>query len=135
MLKRQEPLLITDEKSQLKAYIKEVQKKVGIAKAGWAACAMKLGGTRGRMATNVEGNEQQAVPAWVKRHAGDRASGTVIDQADNFLLGRINMINHVPWVSNCLSDGQAQQAIDMQAEKMRRAMDYAFQADLGSAGF
>jgi len=135
MLKRQEPLLITDEKSQLKAYIKEVQKKVGIAKAGWAACAMKLGGTRGRMGTNISGTEQQAVPAWVKRHAGKRAAGTVIDQSENFMIGRINMVNHVPWVSNCLSDGQAQQAIDMQAEKMRRAMDYAFQADLESAGF
>jgi hypothetical protein len=87
------------------------------------------------MATNVTGGQQQAVPAWVKRHAGGRAAGTVVDQSENFLVGRINMINHVPWVSNCLSDGQAQQAIDMQAEKMRRAMDYTFQADLGSAGF
>jgi hypothetical protein len=135
MAKRQEPLLITDEKTKLKAYVKEVQKKVGIAKGGWAACAMQLGGTKGRMETNVPGMQQQAVPAWVKRHAGKRAAGTVIDQADNFMVGKINMINHVPWVSNCLSDQQAQSAIDIQAEKMQRAMDYAFQADLKSAGF
>jgi hypothetical protein len=135
MEKRQEPLLITDEKAKLKAYVKEVQKKVGIAKGGWAACAMQLGGTRGRMETNVPGMQQQAVPAWVKRHAGKRAAGTVVDQADNFMTGRINMINHVPWVSNCLSDQQAQQAIDIQAEKMRRAMDYAYQADLKAVGF
>ena len=133
--KRQEPMLITNDRAQVKSFVKEIQKRVGIAKAGWAACAIKLGGTRGRMATNVEGNEQQAVPAWVKRHAGDRASGTVIDQADNFLLGRINMINHVPWVSNCLSDQQAQRAIDMQAEKMKRALEHAYESDLKLAGF
>jgi hypothetical protein len=127
--------LITEEKAKLKAYVKEVQKKVGIAKGGWAACAMQLGGTQGRMETNVPGVQQQAVPAWVKRHAGKRAAGTVIDQADNFITGRINMINHVPWVSNCLSDQQAQQAIDIQAEKMRRALDYAYQADLKAVGF
>lgn len=133
--KRQEPMLITNDRAQVKSFVKEIQKRVGIAKGGWAACAMQLGGTRGRMGTNISGTEQQAVPAWVKRHAGKRAAGTVIDQSENFMVGRINMVNHVPWVSNCLSDGQAQQAIDMQAEKMRRAMDYAFQADLGSAGF
>jgi hypothetical protein len=45
------------------------------------------------------------------------------------------MINHVPWVSNCLSDQQAQKAIDMQREKIVLALDNAFKADLGSAGF
>lgn len=133
--RRQEPLLITDQVAQVKSYIKEVQKRVGIAKAGWASCAQQLGGTRGRMATNVAGVEQQAVPAWVKRHVGGRGQGTVIDQSDNFLKGRINMVNQVPWVSNCLSDQQAQKAIDIQAEKMRRALDYAYQADLKAVGF
>lgn len=133
--KRQEPLLITDQRAKLKSYVREVQKRVGIAKGGWAACAMQLGGTQGRMETNVGGVQQQAVPAWVKRHAGNRAAGTVVDQSENFLNGRINMINHVPWVSNCLSNQQAQQAIDIQAEKMRRALDYAYQADLKAVGF
>ena len=123
------------DKNMLIQYVKTTQKKVGIAKAGWAACAMQLGGTRGRMETGIAGVQQQAVPAWVKRHAGNRAAGTVVDQSENFLTGRINMINHVPWVSNCLSDQQAQQAIDIQAEKMRRALDYAYQADLKAVGF
>ena len=35
--KRQEPLLITDQRAKLKSYVKEVQKRVGIAKGGWAA--------------------------------------------------------------------------------------------------
>lgn len=133
--RRQEPLLITDQVSQVKSYIKEVQKKVGIAKGGWASCAQQLGGTRGRMATNVAGVQQQAVPAWVKRHVGGRSQGTVVDQSDNFFMGKINMVNHVPWVSNCLSDQQAQKAIDMQREKIVLALDHAFAADLGSAGF
>ena len=132
--KTQKPLLITNELTKLKSYVKQVQKKVGIAKAGWAACAMQLGGTQGRMETNVQGQQQQAIPAWVKRHAGNRAAGTVVDQAENFLVGKINMINHVPWVSNCLTDQQAQKAIDIQAEKMLRALDHAFQADLKTVG-
>jgi hypothetical protein len=45
------------------------------------------------------------------------------------------MINHVPWVSNCLTDAQAQRAIDIQAEKMKRALDSAFGADLKASGF
>ena len=135
MSTRQEPLLITNDRIPLRQYVKEIQKRVGIAKGGWAACAMQLGGTRGRMGTNVEGAEQQAVPAWVKRHAGNRATGTVLDQSDNFFTGLIRMINHVPWVSNCLTDAQAQRAIDIQAEKMKRALDSAFGADLKASGF
>jgi hypothetical protein len=135
MSTRQEPLLITNDRIPLRQYVKEIQKRVGIAKGGWAACAMQLGGTRGRMGTNVEGAEQQAVPAWVKRHAGNRATGTVLDQSGNFFTGLIRMINHVPWVSNCLTDAQAQRAIDIQAEKMKRALDSAFGADLKASGF
>jgi hypothetical protein len=135
MSTRQEALLITNDRIPLRQYVKEIQKRVGIAKGGWAACAMQLGGTRGRMGTNVEGAEQQAVPAWVKRHAGNRATGTVLDQSDNFFTGLIRMINHVPWVSNCLTDAQAQRAIDIQAEKMKRALDSAFGADLKASGF
>lgn len=131
----QKPLLITNAIAPIKNYVKEVKKRVGIAKGGWAACAMQLGGTRGRMATNTEGVQQQAIPAWVKRHAGGRASGTVIDQSENFMVGRIHMVNNVPWVSNCLSDQQAQRALDIQKERMQRAINIALEADLKASGF
>jgi hypothetical protein len=41
-------------KSQLSSYIKQVQKKVGEAKAGWMAAARRFGSNR--------------IPAWVSRH-------------------------------------------------------------------
>ncbi len=131
----QKAMLITNDLPALKAYVKEVQKRVGIAKGGWAACAMQLGGTRGRMATNEAGVQQQAVPAWVKRHAGGRAQGTVVDQSENFLVGRIHMVNEVPWVDGCLSDQQAQRALDIQKERMQRAIEKALEYDLAAAGF
>jgi hypothetical protein len=131
--KTQKPLLITSQINELKAYVKEVQKKVGIAKAGWASCAQQLGGTGGRMA--AAGGQQQAVPAWVKRHVGKRASGTVVDQADKIINGRVLLINHVPWVSKCLTDTEAQRALDIQREKMLRRLGYVLEAEALKAGF
>jgi hypothetical protein len=125
--RKQPPVLITDDASQLRSYVKKVQKNVGIAKAGWASCAQQLGGTAGRM-TSATG-QQQAVPAWVKRHAGGKGSGTVIDQSEKLLNATVRMINHVPWVSKCLTDKQAQVALDIQREKMLKRLEIILEAE------
>lgn len=130
---RPKPLLVTSDVNELRAYVKEVQKKVGIAKAGWAACAQQLGGLGGRMA--AFGGQQQAIPAWVKRHVGARASGSVADQADRTFNARVVMFNHVPWVSKCLTETEAQRALDIQREKMLLRLGYIFEAEAAKAGF
>lgn len=133
--KNQKPLMIIQNIGALKGYMKEVQKRVGIAKSGWATCAIILGGTRGRSATNTEGVSQQSVPAWVKRHAGNKGSGSVIDRANSINDAYVDMINHVPWIRNCLNAGQQKAALDIQRQKMEKAIDKALEYEAGSAGF
>jgi hypothetical protein len=129
----QNPLSIVPNAAPLKNYIKEVQKRVGIAKSGWAACAIALGGTRGR--SGAEGNEQQSVPAWVKRHAGGKGGGTVIDRSMSLGDAFVDMINHVPWIANCLNAGQQQRALDIQRFKMEKAIESALNYEAGANGF
>lgn len=130
--KVQRPLLVTTDEGELRSYIKLVQKNVGMAKAGWASCAQQLGGVAGRMPASI--GQQQAVPAWVKRHVGGKSSGTVIDMADKLLNASVKMINHVPWVSKCLTDTEAQRALDIQREKMLLRMGYILAAEAAKAG-
>jgi hypothetical protein len=99
--------------TRLKAYINKIISRVGTAKAGWADCAKKLGGSRG-------------IPQWVTRHAGKRASGIVTDNTNSrgneqYIL----MENSVPWIDKCLNGGQLQRALDIQREKMNAAIEIA----------
>jgi hypothetical protein len=101
------------DKDQVIAYVKQVQKKVGIAKAGWAHCAKQLGGSRG-------------IPQWVTRHAGKKAIGLVTDNTnargdEQYVL----MENTVPWIDKCLNGGQLQRALDIQRDKMNTAIEIA----------
>jgi hypothetical protein len=132
--KNQKPLMIIQNIGALKGYVKEVQKRVGIAKSGWATCAIILGGTRGRSPTST-GVSQQSVPAWVKRHAGNKGSGSVIDRSNSVGDAYVDMMNHVPWIRNCLNAGQQRAALDIQREKMEKAIDKALDYEAGSAGF
>lgn len=131
--RQQNALSIVADRAPLKNYIKEVQKRVGIAKSGWAACAIALGGTRGR--SGAAGNEQQSVPAWVKRHAGGKGGGTVIDRSMSLGDAFVDMINHVPWIANCLNAGQQQKALDIQRFKMETAIESALDYEAGRDGF
>jgi len=101
------------DKDQMMAYVKQVQKKVGIAKAGWAHCAKQLAGSRG-------------IPQWVTRHAGKKAIGIVTDNTnakgdEQYVL----MENTVPWIDKCLNGGQLQRALDIQRDKMNTAIEIA----------
>lgn len=101
------------EKDMLSRYVANTQKKVGIAKGGWAHCAKQLGGSRG-------------IPQWVTRHAGKRAIGLVTDNTnatgdEQYVL----MENTVPWIDKCLNGGQLQTALDIQRDKMNKAIEIA----------
>lgn len=113
--------LIPLQTEKFNAYLKAVQKRVGMAKGGWAACAKILGGMRG-------------IPQWVTRHAGKTAAGSVIDQTAS-ASPSITMTNHIPWVDKCLNEGQMQRALDIQAQKMMKAVDIAMSRQAKAMGF
>lgn len=101
----------------LNRYVQSVQKKVGIAKAGWASCAKQIGGTRG-------------IPQWVTRHANKMQTGSVIDNTkaagnEQYVL----MQNNVPWIDKCLTENQMQRALDIQREKMNVAIEKTLQRE------
>jgi len=117
----QRPLLIVEQAQKFNSYVKLVQQRVGMAKAGWAACAKILGGMRG-------------LPQWVTRHAGKRSAGSVLDRTQGSSPS-ITMTNHVPWVDKCLNEGQMQRALDIQAGKMMKAVDMAMSRQAKALGF
>jgi hypothetical protein len=47
----------------------------------------------------------------------------------------VDMINHVPWIANCLSAGQQQKALDIQRFKMETAIESALNYEAGANGF
>ena len=98
--------------AQIDSYVKKITQRVGIAKAGWAHCAKQLGGSRG-------------IPQWVTRHAGKRATGSVVDNSEASSEQYVTMTNQVPWIDKCLNAGQIQRALDMQKEKMTKAIEIA----------
>ena len=104
--------LVVPKEPTLESYVKKISQNVGIAKGGWADCAKKLGGSRG-------------IPGWASRHAGKRAVGSVIDNSEGSGEQYVTMTNHVPWIDKCLNAGQIQRALDIQKEKMTKAIEIA----------
>lgn len=99
--------------AQIDSYVKQITHRVGIAKAGWADCAKQLGGSRG-------------IPQWVTRHAGKRAKGSVVDNSEASAGEQyVTMTNQVPWIDKCLNAGQIQRALDIQKDKMTKAIEIA----------
>jgi hypothetical protein len=97
--------------AQIDSYVKQITHRVGIAKAGWADCAKQLGGSRG-------------IPQWVTRHAGKRAKGSVVDNSEASADEQyVTMTNQVPWIDKCLNAGQIQRALDIQKDKMTKAIE------------
>ena len=123
--KNQKPELIVAEAETINTYAKEIGRRVGMAKAGWAHCAQQLGGTSGQTSTNIDGKQQVMIPKWVKRHMGNPSMGIVIDRSDAQPHGFVTMENMVPWIDKCLNQGQIQRALDIQRDKMERAIQKA----------
>ena len=119
--KNQIPLRIVADR-QIKTYVNKIRKNVGIAKAGWAACAKLLKDTRG-------------IPQWVTRNIGRAMGGDVVDASQLRTAPKIVLINNVPWISQCLNQGQISQAVQIQYEKMVKAIDKAMRAEAKAVGF
>jgi hypothetical protein len=105
---RQEPLFVVQTGRNLSAYIKSEVSRVGEGKAGWAACAKILGGTRG-------------LPQWVTRHAGKIAPGFV---GKNYSgpVKTVRLENQVRYAQNLLTAGNKATAVKSGIDRMTKSI-------------
>lgn len=121
----------------LEKYIKEKQKLVGLTKAAWAACAVKV-------KADVQ-NSLRGIPSWVKRHL-DKVSADVIDKADGGNPD-IKLVSKLPWADKALREKEHKEAIRISRQKFFNSMKteireaikeqkvVEFLADTGDPGF
>ena len=109
--------------SEQKKYIKDTQKKVGIAKAGWAECASILGGF-----DKVTGVSK--IQAWVTKLISKYGRGTV--QEGN---GYIKIRNSVPWIGNALSRSNLTKSLDIQRTALAKSVIAIVKSNSKKAGF
>ena len=92
----------------LEAYIKLRQKKVGWAKAGWAAAADDCGGHRG-------------IPAWASgRHPSAQGMAIITRDANH---PKVIIVNNVSYIDQVLPAPQIQAAISIAYEKLLKRLD------------
>lgn len=101
-ISRRRAELVVGKYRPVENYIKARWKRVGFAKAGWAACAKQLGGTRG-------------IAGWISRAGG---VGSVDDKSNLINNPRITVTNEVRYVSDCLDSRQAFRAIQISGERI-----------------
>jgi len=103
-------------------YTKTIQKRVGIAKSGWAACAQQISVDQKQKSTT-------GIPAWVTRHASGR-EGTIVDQSRDRRNPRVTMTNNIPWASQVLSDSAKKESLRLAKENFLKYMDTTIRAEL-----
>lgn len=91
-------------KKDVDKYTKEIKKRVGFAKSGWADCAKKLGGTRG-------------IPAWVKNQKGDMG-----DVQKKFVGSsmEIILVNKVKYIGKLVDNYHIKKAAGARARAIER---------------
>lgn len=103
--------------SGLPAYIKEIVKRVGLSKSGWAECARQIGG--------VKGDAARGIPAFAKRHnAGfGKVSESIAGAKTSFTL-----INTIPWADKVCRPSEQRAALTIAKTKMMEQMRRAIKA-------
>ena len=104
-------------------YIKETQKKVGIAKAGWAECAAQLGGFE--KATGVK-----KIQKWVFNLINKYGRGSV-KITDSY----VELKNSVPWIGRALSRSNLQKTLDIQRNTLAKSVIKIVKDKSKAAGF
>lgn len=103
--------------SGLPAYIKEVVKRVGLSKSGWAECARQIGG--------VKGDAGRGIPAFAKRHKGGFGK---VSESINGANTSFTMINSIPWADKVCRESEQRAALTMAKSKMIEQMRRAIKA-------
>jgi hypothetical protein len=104
-------------------YIKQTQKKVGIAKAGWAECAAQLGGFE-----RVTGVGK--IQKWVFNLINKYGRGSV-KITDSY----VELKNSVPWIGRALSRSNLQQTLDIQRNTLAKSVIKIVKDKSKAAGF
>jgi hypothetical protein len=112
-------IIVPDAKT-IKAYIKERQKSVGFAKAGWISAGTDLG-------------RVTRVPAWITRHVG-KAPGHAIDNSKGIDPHCI-LVNNVNYVSQILPQNQFAKVINSSLDSFLKHIDHVIAAEAKAAGF
>jgi hypothetical protein len=95
---------------QQQKYIKETQKKVGIAKAGWAECASRLGGFDG-----VKG--VGSIQIWLRKLISKYGSGSVV-----ITNKYVQLTNSIPWIGRALSRSALRKSLDIQRNTLAKSV-------------
>jgi hypothetical protein len=101
--------------SDIFTYIESIKARVGISKAGWAACAKEL--------KTGKGSGTRGIPTWVTRHLSKRINGEVRDNTDNQVHPHVFLTNTVPWVDQVISSFQQTEALSVVGAKMKKQME------------
>ena len=103
-------------KESLDEYIQKAIKKVGIAKAGWANCALQLKKVN-------KGKLTASIPPWVIRHTADFKNGKTQDLTSDIKNPRVVMTNTTPWASNVIPASEQAMAVAVVVAKMKTQMN------------
>jgi len=103
-------------KETLDEYIQKAIKKVGIAKAGWANCALQLKKVN-------KGKLTASIPPWVIRHTADFKNGNTQDLTSDIKNPRVVMTNTTPWASSVIPSSEQAMAVAVVVTKMKTQMN------------
>jgi hypothetical protein len=106
-------LYIADE-SSLSKYTQEIQKRVGLSKAGWAQCASLLKKVN-------KGSNLTGFPSFVKS-AMVLAKGDIVDNTANESSPSVRLTNLVPWIDRILPLSEQTAALSVVGAKMKKQM-------------
>jgi len=109
--------------NQQKKYVKETQRKVGIAKAGWAECAQTLGGF-----ASVTGVGK--IQGWIVKLISKYGRGSIQEGK-----GYIKIGNNVPWIGNALSRSNLAKSLDIQRTALAKSVIAIVKFNSKKAGF
>ena len=123
-------LVVTNEKA-VDAYIKKRQENIGVAKAGWAACAQQLGGAK-TVRSRDDGRVE--LPGWVRRQINKFQLGNVSDNSDKKKDPFIELKNNVKYIGQLISPETVQQTIDTQVLRMIKRLSFIASAQARNAG-
>ena len=122
-------LVVTDPPA-IERYIKKRQENIGTAKAGWAACAEKLGGAQ---AVRSKDDGRVELPKWVRRRLSS-VSSAVVDNSGADRGPFVELKNNVSYSGQVISPQTIQQTIDTQILRMINRLGFIAAAQAKKAG-
>jgi hypothetical protein len=114
--------LVLNDKAHLERYILKNQRRVGLAKAGWAKCADLI-------PTNNKTSATRGIPQWVTRHKR-KAEGSIVDHSRDEKNPKVIMTNKIPWASNMITSNEVRKAVGLAKRNFVEYMNRTMKAEL-----